>query len=71
VSEEFDNFMSVPDPSSGIIFHQRPLGVPKDDKGSDLRRAKQLFPDLKLDRVKDHGKADAILICEYGRRILK
>ena len=41
------------------------------EKGADMVRAKQLFPDLELDRVKDHHRADAVLICEYGRRALK
>ena len=41
------------------------------EKGADMVRAKQLFPGLELDRVKDHHKADAVLICEYGRRMLR
>lgn len=40
------------------------------DKGASIVRAKQLFPDVQLPRKKDHGKADALLICEYGRRLL-
>ena len=43
--------------------------MPKGDKGQDIIRAKQLWPDLKMDRKKDHGRADAALICEYGRRM--
>ncbi len=44
--------------------------MPK-DKGQSIVRVKQLFPEIDLPRKKDHGKADAILIAEYGRRQLK
>jgi crossover junction endodeoxyribonuclease RuvC len=37
-------------------------------KGSSILRARQLFPGVALDRVKDHGRADALLIAEYHRR---
>ena len=42
------------------------------DKDAARIRAQELFPSLteKLSRKKDIGRADAILICEYGRRIL-
>jgi len=40
------------------------------DKGESIIRAKQLFPELKLDRKRDHGQADAVLIAEYGRQNL-
>jgi crossover junction endodeoxyribonuclease RuvC len=39
-------------------------------KGESIVRAKQLWPTVKLDRKKDHGKADALLIAEYGRRMM-
>ena len=40
------------------------------EKGASRVRAGQLFPHLanQLTRVKDHGRADALLIAEYGRR---
>ena len=40
------------------------------EKGASRVRAGQLFPQLadQLNRVKDHGRADALLIAEYGRR---
>ena len=45
-------------------------GLPGKDKGASRVRAGQLFPQLagQLNRVKDHGRADALLIAEYGRR---
>ena len=42
-------------------------GLPK-GKGASIVVAKRLFPSVDLPRVKDHGKADAILLAEYGRR---
>lgn len=39
------------------------------EKGESIVRAKQLFPSVDLPLKKDHGKADALLIAEYGRRI--
>lgn len=42
-------------------------GMPK-GKGASLIVAKRLFPSVSLDRVKDHGRADALLLAEYGRR---
>lgn len=38
------------------------------DKGSSIIRVKQLYPDMKLIRKKDHNKADAVLIGLYGLR---
>jgi len=40
------------------------------DKGVSLQRARELFPTLcdDLTRVKDHGRAEALLLAEYGRR---
>lgn len=31
--------------------------------------ARSLWPDAPLDRVKDHGRAEALLLSEYGRRM--
>lgn len=39
----------------------------RDGKGSSIYRVQQLYPGLSLPRVKDHGKADAILIARYGQ----
>ena len=39
--------------------------MPK-EKLASVQRVGQLFPELALDRKKDHGKADALLICRYG-----
>lgn len=40
------------------------------DKGASVLRAKQLFPNCveQLKLVKDHNKAEALLLAEYGRR---
>ena len=40
------------------------------EKEASIVRAKQLWPSIALDRKKDHGRADALLIMEYGRRQL-
>lgn len=40
------------------------------EKTASILRVNMLFPDLNIgNRKKDHGKADAILIAEYGRRV--
>lgn len=44
-------------------------GEPK-DKGASILVAKRFFPGVELNRKKDHGRADALLIAEYGRRSL-
>lgn len=36
------------------------------DKGQSIVRVKQIYPDIKFPLVKDHGKADAVLIARYG-----
>ena len=43
--------------------------MPK-NKGASIIAASRLFPAVKLSRKKDHGRADAILLCEFGRRLL-
>ena len=42
-------------------------------KDKDLARgmAQRLFPHINLSRVKDHGRAEALLIAAYGRHLLK
>ncbi len=46
------------------------LGVTKGDKGAAILAAKRLFPSAAehLTRVKDDGRAEAILLAEYARR---
>ena len=44
--------------------------MPK-EKEASIIRARQLFPGLRFPLKRDHGKADACLIAEYGRRSLK
>jgi Holliday junction resolvasome RuvABC endonuclease subunit len=41
--------------------------MPK-EKEASIQRVGQLYPDLVLNRKKDHGKADALLICLYGQK---
>jgi crossover junction endodeoxyribonuclease RuvC len=36
------------------------------DKGESLDRARLMFPTVRLDRKKDHGQAEALLIAHYG-----
>ncbi len=42
-------------------------GMPK-GKGSSLLKAKQLFPQAELERAKDHGRAESLLLAEFLRR---
>lgn len=35
------------------------------EKGASIQKVTQLYPDLSLTRVKDHGIADAVLIARY------
>lgn len=43
----------------------------KSDKEASRRIATQMFPELsnELVRVEDHGRAEALLMAEYGRRL--
>lgn len=47
-------------------------GIGEKDKGASRRRAQEMFPALlhMLQRVKDHDRAEAILISEFGRKHL-
>jgi hypothetical protein len=36
------------------------------DKGASIIRARELYPEIRLNRVKDHGKADALLVGWYA-----
>lgn len=38
------------------------------DKQKSIELARRLFPSVALTRKKDHGRAEALLIAEYGRR---
>lgn len=38
------------------------------DKQKSLELARKMFPTVKLTRKKDHNRAEALLIAEYGRR---
>jgi len=51
---------------------RRLVGLPAgSDKGASLELARRLWPSHArwLDRVKDHGRAEALLIAEYARRM--
>lgn len=37
-------------------------------KSASLDKARLLFPSAELDRKKDHGRAEALLLAEYSRR---
>ena len=45
------------------------LGIRGSDKAGHLRMARDLYPDMRmsLERQRDHGRADAILVAEWGR----
>jgi len=42
----------------------------KDKKAASLTKARMLFPGADLDRVKDHNRAEALLIAHWGMRQL-
>lgn len=46
---------------------KRQMGIDK-DKEKSRGLAQQLFPTAPLPRKKDHGRAEALLIAEWGRR---
>ncbi len=51
------------------VVWKRKMGiVAKSDKNASIVRALQLFPHASLQRVKDHDRAEALLIAEYVRR---
>lgn len=47
---------------------KRKMGLIGKGKGDSILLAKQLFPRVDLPLKKDHGKAEALLLAEYGRR---
>lgn len=50
---------------------KREMGIASgSDKGASIIRASQLFPAASLSRKKDDGRADALLLAEWGRRKL-
>ena len=54
-----------------VVFRhivQEALGVTS-DKNTSLALARGLFPEAVLDLKKHHGKAEALLIAEYARRL--
>ena len=42
------------------------LGGLSKDKNASLDRARLLYPSASLDRKKDHGRAESILLCHYA-----
>ena len=59
--------LGIPHRQVSPAVWKRQMGVTKDkDKARAL--AQQLFPTAPLSRVKDHGRAEALLIAEWGRR---
>ena len=48
---------------------KREMGIASgSDKSASIVRASQLFPTASLSRKKDDGRADALLLAEWGRR---
>jgi crossover junction endodeoxyribonuclease RuvC len=47
---------------------KKAFGLLGADKAASIARAKALFPAASLERKKDHGKAEALLLAEYARR---
>jgi hypothetical protein len=47
---------------------QRGVITKADGKTSSLAAARRLFPAASMDRVRDHGRADALLIADWLRR---
>jgi len=48
------------------LLPSRPEATDRERKSASLDRARLLFPAAPLDRVKDHGRAEAILIARHG-----
>jgi len=46
---------------------KRAMGLNGTDKEFARTRAKHFFPTAELHRVKDHNRAEALLIAAYGR----
>lgn len=47
---------------------KRSMGLSGKDKDASRALARSLWPDAPLGRVKDHGRAEALLIAEWARR---
>ena len=47
---------------------KRAMGLQRAEKADSRRKAQELYPTAPLSRVKDHGRAEALLIAEWGRR---
>lgn len=47
---------------------KKAMGLSGKDKNAARAMAQQLFPKVSFERVKDHGRAEAFLLAEYGRR---
>lgn len=47
---------------------KRAMGLQRAEKVDSRRKAQELYPMAPLARVKDHGRAEALLIAEWGRR---
>jgi crossover junction endodeoxyribonuclease RuvC len=45
---------------------QKPYGLGKGDKGASRATVLRLYPAAPVTRVKDHNRAEAILIAHYG-----
>lgn len=48
---------------------KRALGLTR-DKGASRLKAQQLYPHVDLGKSKDEGRAEALLLAEYGRRLM-
>ncbi len=51
-----------------VVWKKTIGGLVGEDKGQSIIIARRLFPGASLDRKKDHGRADALLIAECMRR---
>lgn len=47
---------------------KKSFGLLGADKAASIAKAKALFPSASLEKKKDHGKAEALLLAEYARR---
>lgn len=48
---------------------KRKMGLWGKDKAASRQKAQGMFPDAPLSRVKDEGRAEALLLAEYLRRV--
>ena len=60
--------LRIPYETVSPVVWKRKMGLSHANKDASRDMARQLFPHVELNRKRDHGRAEALLIAEYGRR---